>query len=312
MNVVYLIICGAGPAMHAVHFVDAARASGWDCHVIATPTGAKFADLDALEAASGHPVTAEHRKPGSPRRDRPSADAVVIAPATANTICKLAAGIADTYALDVASEHIGLGIPTLIVPFANSALTGRVPYRRAATALTDEGVALMEMEEHEPQHGGPLAEKFPWQQAMTQVVKLTETPRTDPEPKDSSWRTSEALVLRRVSQSDLRNHLDLLQLRNPGGHAGQGGRQVGSGCQECSKRISIASPKQFRARLRARCTSSTSSRHHTTRARRFSSSTKSSASTPAQGPGSSLNGSLRAPVSSPGAGFGQGSPSRRL
>jgi len=35
----------------------------------------------------------------------------VIAPATANTICKLAAGIADAYALDVAAENIGLGVP---------------------------------------------------------------------------------------------------------------------------------------------------------------------------------------------------------
>ena len=177
MNVVYLIICGAGPAMHAVDFVEAARASGWDCHVIATPTGAAFADLKALEAVSSHPVTTEHRKPGTPRRDRPDADVVVIAPATTNTICKLAAGIADTYALDVASEHIGLGIPTMIVPFANSALTGRAPYRRATAALTKEGVTFLEMPEHEPHHGGPIAEQFPWHQAMTQAIELAATSR---------------------------------------------------------------------------------------------------------------------------------------
>ncbi|GAA2155388.1 MULTISPECIES: flavoprotein [Glycomyces] len=187
MNVVYLIVCGAGPTMHAAGFVEAARASGWDCHVIATPTGAAFADLDALEAASGHPVTTEHRKPGTPRRDRPNADAVVIAPATANTICKLAAGIADTYALDVASEHIGLGIPTLVVPFANTALTGRVPYLRATATLTEEGVTFLELAEHEPHHGGPLAEQFPWHQAMTQAAKLAETRRSEPEPTATSW-----------------------------------------------------------------------------------------------------------------------------
>jgi phosphopantothenoylcysteine synthetase/decarboxylase len=172
VNVVHLIVCGAGPARHAVKFVEAARASGWDCHVIATPTGATFADLDALEAASGHPVTTERRKPGTPRRDRPNADAVVIAPATANTICKLAAGIADTYALDVASEHIGLGIPTVIVPFANSALAKRAPYRRATAVLSEEGVTFLEMPEHEPHHGGPIAERFPWNQAMANVSEL--------------------------------------------------------------------------------------------------------------------------------------------
>jgi phosphopantothenoylcysteine synthetase/decarboxylase len=172
VKVVYLIICGAGPAMHAVRFVEAAHAAGWDCHVIATPTGATFADLNALEAASGHPVTTEHRKPGTPRRDRPDADAIIIAPATANTICKLAAGIADTYALDVASEHIGLGIPTLIVPFANSALTRRAPYLRAVTGLTGEGVTFLDMPEHAPHHGGPLAEQFYWRLTTERAANL--------------------------------------------------------------------------------------------------------------------------------------------
>jgi phosphopantothenoylcysteine synthetase/decarboxylase len=172
MNVVYLIICGAGPAMHAVDFVEAARASGWDCHVIATPAGATFADLPGLEAASGHPVTTEHRKPGTPRRDRPRANAVVIAPATANTICKLAAGIADTYALDVASECIGLGITTVMVPFANSALAGRAPYKRAVVALTEEGAMFLEVPPHHPHHGALIAERFPWREAMTEAASL--------------------------------------------------------------------------------------------------------------------------------------------
>jgi phosphopantothenoylcysteine synthetase/decarboxylase len=172
VNVVYLIVCGAGPAMRAVDFVKAASGPGWDCHVIATPTGATFADLPGLEAASGHPVITEHRKPGTPRRDRPAADAVVVAPATANTICKLAAGIADTYALDVASESVGLGIPTLVVPFANSALARRAPFKRATAALIKEGVTFLEMPQHEPRHGAHIAERFPWNQAMTKAAEL--------------------------------------------------------------------------------------------------------------------------------------------
>jgi flavoprotein len=69
----------------------------------------------------------------------------VIAPATANTVCKLAAGIADAYALDVASECIGLGVPTVVVPFANTALSGRRPYQRAVTSLREEGVTVMDV-----------------------------------------------------------------------------------------------------------------------------------------------------------------------
>lgn len=120
-------------------------------------------------------MTTEHRKPGTPRRDRPNADAVVIAPATANTICKLAAGIADTYALDVNSEHLGLGIPTLVVPFANSALTRRSPYRHVVSALIEEGVTFLELPGHEPHHGGAIAERFPWGQALGKAAKLADT-----------------------------------------------------------------------------------------------------------------------------------------
>jgi hypothetical protein len=63
LNVVYLVVCGAGPATRAHRFVEAARATGWDCHVIVTDMGAKFIDERQLEQASGHPVTLSHRQP---------------------------------------------------------------------------------------------------------------------------------------------------------------------------------------------------------------------------------------------------------
>lgn len=147
-------------------FVDAARGAGWDCHVIATDMGAAFIDQAHLERTSGHPVTAAHRQPGTPRRDRPNADAVVIAPATANTICKLAAGIADVYALDVASECIGLGVRTVVVPFANTALTARLPYLHAVASLREEGVMVLDVPEHEPHHGAAHLDAFPWTEAF--------------------------------------------------------------------------------------------------------------------------------------------------
>jgi phosphopantothenoylcysteine synthetase/decarboxylase len=165
-GVVYLIICGAGPAPYAAEFIMAAKSEDWDCHVITTPAGRGFVDIEALEAVSGNPVISEHRRPGTPRRGRPPADAVVIAPATANTICKLAAGIADTYALDIASECIGLGVPTVVVPFVNAALAERAPYRRATTALKDEGVAVLDIKPHEPHRGGEYLASFPWKAAL--------------------------------------------------------------------------------------------------------------------------------------------------
>jgi phosphopantothenoylcysteine synthetase/decarboxylase len=161
-RVVYLIVCGAGPAPHAGEFISAAKAEGWDCHVITTPAGRGFVDVQALEEVSGNPVISEHRRPGTPRRGGPPADAVVIAPATANTICKLAAGIADTYALDIASECIGLGVPTVVVPFVNSALADRGAYKRALACLVEEGVTMIDIKPHAPRNGGKQLERFPW------------------------------------------------------------------------------------------------------------------------------------------------------
>lgn len=166
MSTVYLIVCGAGPAARAHEFTEHTAARGWECHVIATDMGARFIDRERLETATGHRVITTHREPGTPRRDRPPADAVVIAPATANTICKLAAGITDTYALDVASECIGLSVPTVIAPFANTALTGRAPYQRAVQALAAEGVTILDVPSHRPHDGARHLDRFPWAQAF--------------------------------------------------------------------------------------------------------------------------------------------------
>ncbi|WP_100448042.1 flavoprotein [Glycomyces xiaoerkulensis] len=170
-KVVYLISCGAGPAPYATEFITAAQEEGWDCHAITTPAGRGFVDVAKLEDASGNPVISEHRRPGTPRRGRPPADALVIAPATANTICKLAAGIADTYALDIASELIGLGVPTVVVPFVNSALAGRAPYWRAVEWLRDEGVTVIDVEPHEPRTGGEKLAGFPWKAALEEALE---------------------------------------------------------------------------------------------------------------------------------------------
>lgn len=164
-RVVYLVVCGAGPALYIDDAVTAARAGGWDCHIITTPSARAFVNVDALEERTGNPVVSEHRRPGTPRRPRPQADAVIVAPATANSICKLGAGIADTYALDIVAECIGLGVPTVVAPFVNRALR-RPPFHRAVAALREEGVTVLDIPAHEPKTGGPLAAAFPWKEAF--------------------------------------------------------------------------------------------------------------------------------------------------
>ena len=68
--------------------------------------------LDGLEAATGSKIRSEYRRGDqSGRRDLPKSLAVLVAPATFNTVCKLAAGINDTYALGIVAEAIGRGLP---------------------------------------------------------------------------------------------------------------------------------------------------------------------------------------------------------
>ena len=70
-------------------------------------------------------------------------DALIIAPATYNTINKLALGIADTYVLTTAAETIGRGVPTVIVPFVNTAFAARKPFLASVESLRQEGVAVI-------------------------------------------------------------------------------------------------------------------------------------------------------------------------
>ena len=94
-NVLYLIVCGAPPAADTPQLVKEKQDEGWDVVVIATPHGLQWFDPDEVERLTGHPVRSEFRKPGDPEFG-PRGDAVLVAPATFNTINKWALGINDT------------------------------------------------------------------------------------------------------------------------------------------------------------------------------------------------------------------------
>lgn len=108
---------------------------------MATPAAVSFIDIEALEKQTRRPVRSQHRAPGDPRS--PKADAIIIAPATFNTINKLANGIADNYVLDVTNEAIGLGVPTVILPFVNTAYANRAPFNASVERLRREGVDVL-------------------------------------------------------------------------------------------------------------------------------------------------------------------------
>jgi phosphopantothenoylcysteine synthetase/decarboxylase len=173
-RVLSVIVCGAGPASEVGQLVQLAQEHGWTVQAIATPAALDFLDIAALEAQAGSPVRSQYRKPGD-QRSRPSG-AIIVAPATYNTINKWAQGISDTYALGVLAETTGMNVPTVVLPFVNSALAVRDPFRRSVEQLRREGIHVLlgpgGVEPHEPHTGGSLTDSYPWHLALSKAEHL--------------------------------------------------------------------------------------------------------------------------------------------
>jgi phosphopantothenoylcysteine synthetase/decarboxylase len=145
--------------------------------VTATPSALDFLDVDEIGSIAGTPVRSTHRRPSrNTSRDLPDTAAMIVAPATFNTINKFAAGIADNYALISLAEASGRGVPVVIVPFVNSALSARAPFRRSLAQLREEGIRILlgvddDWLPHPPGTGSDRAAQFPW----TAALELAET-----------------------------------------------------------------------------------------------------------------------------------------
>lgn len=172
--VLSVIVCGAGPATAIGTFVKLACERGWIVQVIATPAALDFFDPAAIEAQTGSPVRSQYRKPGEPRSE--ITDAIIVAPATYNTINKWAHGISDTYALGILAETTGLAVPIVVLPFVNSALACRPPFVRSVEALRSEGVRILlgpgGVEPHPPRTGGELVDSYPWHLALDEAERM--------------------------------------------------------------------------------------------------------------------------------------------
>jgi len=149
--------------------VDDALRRGWDVCTIATPAAEAggFVNLAAIESATGRAVRHRYRRADEPGR-WPKADAVAVAPLTMNTLTKWADGHADTYALGVLTEAIGLGLPMAALPFWNAAQAAHPAVDRAVATLRGCGVHLLygegafQFQPHTAGTGGAKIPDFPW------------------------------------------------------------------------------------------------------------------------------------------------------
>ena len=118
-------------ARHLDRLVALAQADGWDVCAVVSPDGRKFVDTPALAALNRTSGRSAYKNPGDVDV-LPDADAMIVAPATVNTINKWALGIADTLPLGLLIEGLGKGLPIVAVPYTNAAMATIPPSRRAS------------------------------------------------------------------------------------------------------------------------------------------------------------------------------------
>src|ERR671918_291553 len=131
---ILLGVSGGIAAYKAVELVRLATGAGHAVRVIQTPASLKFVGRATFEGITGAPVLVDEFEPdpargafpGDPAPDHDPishlelvrrADAYVIAPASANTIAKLAGGLADNM---VTSAALAAACPLVVAPAMNN------------------------------------------------------------------------------------------------------------------------------------------------------------------------------------------------
>ncbi|MEU1008327.1 flavoprotein [Streptomyces sp. NPDC005890] len=166
----YVVVCASGIAPDVGKLITAAQEADWDVGVVATPQGLGFIDAQAVEAQTGYPIRSAWRRPGDPR-PLPPPDAIAVAPATFNTLNKWAAGISDTLALAILCEAYGLVIPTVALPYLNTAQAAHPAYRQSLDRLRSMGVLIGSREPHD---SGAYedTDRFRWEEALELLEPL--------------------------------------------------------------------------------------------------------------------------------------------
>ena len=144
-------VCGGIAAYKAVDLVRLLQDAGLDPHVVMTASAQQFVTPLTFSAISGHPVitgmfTAEG---DAPKQDptiehiaeAQSTSALVIAPATASTLAKLAQGIADDF---LSTLYLATTAPVIIAPAMNVNMWNHPATQANLAILRDRGVQIVE------------------------------------------------------------------------------------------------------------------------------------------------------------------------
>ncbi|TQJ32528.1 bifunctional phosphopantothenoylcysteine decarboxylase/phosphopantothenate--cysteine ligase CoaBC [Microbacterium sp. SLBN-146] len=128
-------VTGGIAAYKSVHIVRLLVKQGHDVHVVPTEDAVRFVGIPTWEAISRHPVTTSvHDDVARVRHVAlgQAADLVVVAPATANSLAKMAAGLADDL---LGTTLLATSAPVVVAPAMHTEM-----WRHAAT---QHNVALL-------------------------------------------------------------------------------------------------------------------------------------------------------------------------
>jgi phosphopantothenoylcysteine decarboxylase/phosphopantothenate--cysteine ligase len=167
---VLLGVSGGIAAYKALELVRLATKAGHSVRVIQTPTSQRFVGAASFAALSGAPVLTDEfeRDPARgafpdqapPEHDPLShlelvrnADAFLIAPASANTIAKLAHGLADNL---LTSTALAATCPVLVAPAMNNHMYEHAATQANLATLRERGVTIVDP------GAGALASKHEW------------------------------------------------------------------------------------------------------------------------------------------------------
>ncbi|RKT33182.1 phosphopantothenoylcysteine decarboxylase/phosphopantothenate--cysteine ligase [Microbacterium sp. AG1240] len=136
-------VTGGIAAYKSVHLVRLLVTSGHDVHVVPTDDALRFVGLTTWEAISRHPVTtsvhddvAEVRHVALGR----SADLVIVAPATANTLAGMAAGLAKDL---LGTTLLATSAPVLVAPAMHTEMWNHPATRANVDTLRARGVHVV-------------------------------------------------------------------------------------------------------------------------------------------------------------------------
>ncbi|MFD7291217.1 flavoprotein [Streptomyces sp. NPDC059863] len=166
----YLFGTAAPPVMDIAQVISDVQARGWDVCLGLTPTAARWlgAQLVDLERRTGAPVRSEYKLPGEPDV-WPKADAILVAPATLNTVNQWALGLTEKFVVGVVAEGIGKRIPMVTMPCVNAAYVQHPQFQQSIERLREAGVTVLYGEggfvPNQPGESRP----YPWGVALDEV-----------------------------------------------------------------------------------------------------------------------------------------------